>query len=59
MHYKNRLPEWSNQFLNKFLSDVEISFRRDKETNRPRVNKKDSYLDREQKEKGEYYYLED
>ncbi|MBE6493681.1 MAG: ribosome biogenesis/translation initiation ATPase RLI [Methanosphaera stadtmanae] len=45
--------------MNKFLSDVEISFRRDKETNRPRVNKKDSYLDREQKEKGEYYYLED
>lgn len=45
--------------MNKFLSDVNVSFRRDKETNRPRVNKQDSYLDREQKEKGEYYYLED
>ena len=45
--------------MNKFLSDVEITFRRDKETNRPRVNKTDSYLDREQKEKGEYYYLEE
>jgi ATP-binding cassette subfamily E protein 1 len=45
--------------MNKFLSDVEITFRRDKETNRPRVNKLDSYLDREQKEKGEYYYLEE
>ncbi|MCD7782209.1 MAG: ribosome biogenesis/translation initiation ATPase RLI [Methanosphaera sp.] len=45
--------------MNKFLSDVEITFRRDKETNRPRVNKTDSYLDREQKESGEYYYLEE
>ncbi len=44
--------------MNKFLSDVEITFRRDKETKRPRVNKLDSYLDREQKEKGEYYYLD-
>ena len=45
--------------MNKFLSDVDISFRRDKDTNRPRVNKTDSYLDRQQKEQGEYYYLED
>ncbi|WP_455644704.1 ribosome biogenesis/translation initiation ATPase RLI [Methanosphaera sp.] len=45
--------------MNKFLSDVKITFRRDKETNRPRVNKLESYLDREQKEKGEYYYLEE
>jgi len=44
--------------MNKFLSDVKITFRRDKETKRPRVNKFGSYLDRKQKEKGEYYYLE-
>ncbi len=44
--------------MNSFLSSVGITFRRDKETKRPRVNKYDSYLDREQKEKGEYYYLE-
>ena len=43
--------------MNRFLSEVGITFRRDKETRRPRVNKQDSYLDREQKEKGEYYYL--
>ncbi|NYT18127.1 MAG: ribosome biogenesis/translation initiation ATPase RLI [Methanobacteriales archaeon] len=43
--------------MNRFLSEVGITFRRDKETKRPRVNKLDSYLDREQKEKGEYYYL--
>jgi ATP-binding cassette subfamily E protein 1 len=44
--------------MNRFLSDVGITFRRDKETKRPRVNKFESYMDREQKEKGEYYYLE-
>lgn len=44
--------------MNRFLSDVGVTFRRDKETKRPRVNKFGSYLDREQKEKGEYYYLE-
>ena len=44
--------------MNRFLSDIGITFRRDKETKRPRVNKFGSYLDREQKEKGEYYYLE-
>lgn len=45
--------------MNKFLTDLKITFRRDKETKRPRVNKLDSYLDREQKENGEYYYLKD
>jgi len=44
--------------MNSFLHDVGITFRRDKETKRPRVNKQNSYLDREQKEKGEYYYLD-
>lgn len=44
--------------MNRFLSDEGITFRRDKETKRPRVNKQNSYLDREQKEKGEYYYLD-
>ncbi len=42
--------------MNRFLKDVDITFRRDHETNRPRINKKDSRLDREQKSKGEYYY---
>ena len=45
--------------MNKFLKDLKITFRRDKETKRTRVNKLDSYLDREQKENGEYYYLKD
>jgi ATP-binding cassette subfamily E protein 1 len=42
--------------MNKFLKDVEITFRRDTDTRRPRINKLDSRLDREQKSKGEYYY---
>jgi ATP-binding cassette subfamily E protein 1 len=42
--------------MNKFLKQVGITFRRDNETNRPRINKPDSRLDREQKHAGEYYY---
>jgi Predicted ATPase, RNase L inhibitor (RLI) homolog len=42
--------------MNKFLSAVDITFRRDADTSRPRINKPDSKLDREQKSKGEYYY---
>ena len=42
--------------MNKFLAAVDITFRRDAETHRPRINKPESRLDREQKSKGEYYY---
>jgi len=42
--------------MNRFLRDVDITFRRDPDSGRPRINKKDSRLDREQKSKGEYYY---
>ena len=42
--------------MNEFLRGVGITFRRDNETNRPRINKGDSRLDREQKSAGEYYY---
>ncbi len=42
--------------MNRFLKMVDITFRRDNETNRPRINKSGSSLDREQKAKGEYYY---
>lgn len=42
--------------MNKFLSNLNITFRRDEETKRPRVNKLHSRLDREQKREGEYYY---
>ena len=42
--------------MNKFLELMGITFRRDPENNRPRVNKLGSQKDKEQKEKGEYYY---
>lgn len=42
--------------MNLFLKQMDITFRRDADSNRPRINKKDSKLDREQREKGEYYY---
>ncbi len=42
--------------MNAFLKDVDVTFRRDNDTNRPRINKPGSRLDREQKERGEYYY---
>lgn len=44
------------QGMNLFLKDIGITFRRDEESNRPRVNKFGSKLDREQKAIGEYYY---
>ncbi|HDI01749.1 MAG TPA: ribosome biogenesis/translation initiation ATPase RLI [Candidatus Bathyarchaeota archaeon] len=43
--------------MNRFLRDVGITFRRDPETKRPRVNKEGSRLDRLQKAMGEYYYV--
>lgn len=42
--------------MNRFLDYVGITFRRDNDTNRPRINKLGSVADREQKGKGEYYY---
>lgn len=42
--------------MNRFLKTVDITFRRDAESHRPRINKLDSRLDREQKLCGEYYY---
>ncbi len=41
--------------LNKFLKEVDITFRRDEDTKRPRANKPDSLKDREQKDCGEWW----
>ncbi|MEM3390925.1 MAG: ribosome biogenesis/translation initiation ATPase RLI [Archaeoglobaceae archaeon] len=49
-------PRGMREGMNAFLSRLGITFRRDEETKRPRVNKLDSKLDREQKAMGEYYY---
>ncbi len=42
--------------MNGFLREMEVTFRRDPDTKRPRVNKPGSRLDREQKQSGRYYY---
>jgi ATP-binding cassette, sub-family E, member 1 len=44
--------------MNQFLSQLNITFRRDAESHRPRINKKDSQLDSEQKKSGDYFYLD-
>lgn len=45
--------------MNKFLQQLEITFRRDPANYRPRINKKDSVKDREQKAAGAYFYMGD
>jgi ATP-binding cassette, sub-family E, member 1 len=42
--------------MNKFLKNVDVTFRRDDETKRPRINKPGSQLDKEQKSTGRLYY---
>jgi len=42
--------------MNIFLKNLTISFRRDQNTQRPRINKPGSRMDNEQKKNGEYYY---
>jgi ATP-binding cassette subfamily E protein 1 len=44
---------------NKFLKEMNITFRRDPDTGRPRVNKEGSQRDLYQKEIGEYYYVDE
>ncbi|HXX55835.1 MAG TPA: ribosome biogenesis/translation initiation ATPase RLI [Methanoregula sp.] len=41
--------------MNRFLQELEVTFRRD-QSGRPRINKPESFLDREQKSRGEFYY---
>ena len=42
--------------MNRFLKSLDMSFRRDERSLRPRVNKLESRLDKEQKASGNYYY---
>jgi ATP-binding cassette subfamily E protein 1 len=49
-------PQRLEDGMNSFLKEMGITFRRDPDTKRPRVNKEGSKLDREQKREGRYYY---
>jgi ATP-binding cassette subfamily E protein 1 len=42
--------------MNVFLKEMNVTFRRDSVTRRPRVNKESSKMDMFQKSLGEYYY---
>ncbi len=49
-------PMSKAEAMNKFLKSLEITFRRDEKSLRPRVNKDGSRLDKEQKSSSNYYY---
>lgn len=48
-------PFGMREGMNRFLAALDVTFRRD-QTGRPRINKPDSFLDREQKASREFYY---
>lgn len=45
--------------MNKFLNDLSITFRRDPTNYRPRINKEGSIKDRDQKQSGNYFFLDE
>lgn len=45
--------------MNKFLQQLNITFRRDPTNYRPRINKLNSSKDKEQKEMGKYFYVDE
>lgn len=51
-------PESLVSGMNKFLKILEITFRRDPENYRPRINKLNSVLDTEQKSTGNYFCID-
>ncbi|KAL9090660.1 MAG: hypothetical protein Q9165_005148 [Trypethelium subeluteriae] len=52
-------PESLLTGCNKFLKSLDVTFRRDPNSYRPRINKLDSQLDHEQKLSGNFYFLEE
>jgi ATP-binding cassette subfamily E protein 1 len=57
-HGHAREPQGMRDGMNDFLADLDITFRRDERTGRPRINKPGSQLDSQQKRDGEYYYTD-
>jgi len=52
-------PEGLLSGCNKFLKSLDVTFRRDPNSYRPRINKHNSQMDQEQKVAGNYFFLED
>ena len=55
---KANSPQGLLDGMNRFLNMLEITFRRDPTNFRPRINKFNSVLDKEQKQSGNYFCLE-
>lgn len=53
---KAKGPFEMEEGMSLFLKELEITFRRDEHSKRPRINKEGSVKDREQKKSGKYYY---
>lgn len=51
-------PDSVAKVLNSFLKSMGITVRRDPDNGRPRINKPDSYLDRQQRALNQYFYVE-
>ena len=49
-------PMQKHTAMNQFLKSLDITFRRDEKSRRPRVNKDGSRLDKTQKDSLNYYY---
>ncbi len=49
-------PMPKHEAMNRFLKSLDMTFRRDEKSLRPRVNKIESRLDKEQKTTGNFYY---
>ena len=48
-------PYRMREGMNRFLAGVDVTFRRDHDSRRPRINKNESRKDREQRNSGDYY----
>lgn len=53
-----KAPESLLTGCNRFLKNLNVTFRRDPNSFRPRINKKDSQMDKEQKASGNYFFLD-
>ena len=56
VHGKTVGPLSKRDGMNTFLELLDITFRRDEETGRARINKKGSGLDKNQRASGKYFY---
>ena len=58
VHGSAKGPFRLREGMNRFLQSVNITFRRDHDSKRPRINKPDSRKDREQRSDGDFYSFE-